>query len=118
MQYMLMCFFDEDRWTDLPEAIRRQLMQDYRALIREIGRSGRLRGSVKLRPSTVSTTVRECGGKLLITDGPFAETREQLGGYHLIECENLDEALAIAQRIPTVRAGGSIEVRPVEETYA
>jgi hypothetical protein len=118
VRYMLMCFFEEDRWADLPEALRQQVMQDYITLIREIGQSGRLLGSVKLRPSTVSTTVRECGGKLLITDGPFAETREQLGGYHLVECENLDEALAIAQRIPTVRAGGSIEVRPVEETYA
>jgi len=118
VQYMLMCFFDENRWAGLPEATRRQLMQDYNELIREIGRSSRLRGSVKLRPSTVSTTLREWGGKLLITDGPFAETREQLGGYHLVECDNLDEALALARRIPTVRAGGSIEVRPVEERYA
>jgi hypothetical protein len=61
----------------------------------------------------MATTLREKNGKLVTTDGPFAESKEQLGGYHLVECRDLDEAMAIAGRIPTLRVGGSIEVRPV-----
>jgi hypothetical protein len=64
----------------------------------------------------MATTVRARNGKLITTDGPFAETREQLGGYRVVECQDLDEAIAIARRIPTLRAGGSIEVRPVVAT--
>lgn len=66
------------------------------------------------RPTSSATTVRMKSGKLALTDGPFAETKEQLGGYHLVECRDLDEALSIAARIPTLSAGGAIEVRPLE----
>ncbi len=117
MQYMLMCCIDEESWAKVPDARKGEIMQEYDELIQWIGESGRLRASVKLRPSATSTTVREQNGKTVITDGPFAETKEQLGGYHLVECKDLDEAMSIAARIPTLRVGGSIDVRPVEQAF-
>jgi hypothetical protein len=116
MEYMLMCCIDEERWTGLPEAERDRVMREYDALIRDIGASGRLRASVKLQPSATSTTVRESSNRTVITDGPFAETKEQLGGYHVVECRDLDEAIAIAARIPSLRVGGAVDVRPIENS--
>jgi hypothetical protein len=113
MQYLLMCCFDETRWAQLPDAQKGQIMQEYRAFMQGIVTSGHFRAGAKLHPSSMATTVREQHGKLLTTDGPFAETKEQLGGYHLVECQDLDEALALAGRIPTLRVGGVVEVRPV-----
>jgi hypothetical protein len=113
MQYLLMCCFDEERWAQMPNAQKDQIMQEYDAFIQSLVKSGHFRASAKLQPTSMATTVREQHGKRLITDGPFAETKEQFGGYHLIECQDLDEALAIAGRIPTLRVGGVIEVRPV-----
>ena len=114
MEYMLMCCIDEERWAKLPEAQKGQIMEEYGELMQAMEKSGRVRASAKLQPSSSGTTVRETNGKPVITDGPFAETKEQLGGYHLVECNDLDEAISIALRIPTLRVGGSIEVRPVE----
>jgi hypothetical protein len=114
---MLMCCIDEEAWAKVPEARKGEIMQEYDELIQSIGQSGRLRASVKLQPSATSTTIREKNGKTVITDGPFAETKEQLGGYHVVECRNLDEAMSIAARIPTLRVGGSIDVRPVEQSF-
>jgi len=116
VQYLLMCCFDEELWAKLPETQKGKVMQEYDELMQAIGKSGHLRASVKLEPSSTSTTVRENNGRPVITDGPFAETKEQVGGYHLVECKDLDEAISIAVRIPTIRVGGSIEVRPVEPT--
>lgn len=113
MQYPLLCCFDETRWAQMPDAQRDQIMQEYREFIQDIVTSGHYRASAKLQPTAMATTVRQKGGKLITTDGPFAETKEQLGGYHLIACQDLDEALAIAGRIPTLRVGAAIEVRPV-----
>lgn len=116
MRYLLMCCFEEDRWEKIPEPERNAIMQEYGAWIQSIEQSGHHIATAKLGPSSTATTVRAKGGKPVITDGPFAETKEQLGGYHLIECKDLDEAIAIAGRIPTLRVGGTIEVRPVEPT--
>jgi hypothetical protein len=113
MQYMLMCCFDETLWAKMPEVQKGQIMQEYGAFIQSIVKSGHFRASTKLHPTSMATTVREQHGKLITTDGPFAETKEQLGGYHLVECQDLDEAIEIARRIPTLRVGGTIEVRPV-----
>jgi hypothetical protein len=88
-------------------------MQEYDEFMQGIVKSGHFRAGAQLQPTSMATTVREQYGKLITTDGPFAETKEQLGGYHLVECQDLDEALAIARRIPTLRVGGAIEVRPV-----
>ena len=89
-------------------------MQEYGELMQAIEKSGRVRASAKLQPSSSGTTVREQNGKPFITDGPFAETKEQLGGYHVVECKDLDEAISVALSFPTLRVGGAIEVRPVE----
>jgi len=113
MQYMLMCCFDETRWAQLPDAQKDQIMQEYSEFIQGIVKSGHFRAGARLHPTSMATTVREQHGQRITTDGPFAESKEQLGGYHLIECQDLDEALAIAGRIPTLRVGGVIEVRPV-----
>lgn len=113
MQYMLMCCINEYAWDSLPEAQKDKIMRDYGELIQDLVKSGRFRGGGQLHPTAAATTVRMKHGKLAFTDGPFAETKEQLGGYHLVECHDLDEAMAIAARIPTLHAGGAIEVRPV-----
>jgi hypothetical protein len=113
MQYLLMCCFDEAQWAKLPDAERGRIMDDYGKLVHELKTSGRLFAGAQLDRSANAVTVREKNGKPLITNGPFAETKEQLGGYHLIECEDRDEAVAIALRIPTLAAGGAIEARPL-----
>ena len=113
MQCLLMCCFDEAAWAKLPDAERVRIMDEYGKLVHELKTSGRLLAGAKLEQSASAVTVRKKNGKPFFTDGPFAETREQLGGYHLIECKDRDEAVSIALRIPTLAAGGSIEVRPV-----
>jgi hypothetical protein len=118
MQYLLMCCFDEEAWVKVPESQRDKIMQEYGAWQQRMVTSGHYRAGAKLGPSSSATTVREKNGKPVITDGPFVETKEQLGGYHLIECKDRDEAISIAMRIPTVRVGGTIEVRPLEPESA
>ncbi|HKW51626.1 MAG TPA: YciI family protein [Candidatus Eisenbacteria bacterium] len=113
MQYLLMCCFNEDRWAQLPESQREKIMQEYAEFDQSIVKSGHFRAKAQLQSISASTTVRHQNGKPVITDGPFAETKEQLGGYHLVECRDLDEALSIAARIPTLPYGGLIEVRPL-----
>ena len=111
MQFLLMCCAEEAQWAKLPESQRAGIMEEYGKLIHELKKSGRLLAGAMLDRSGNAVTVREKNGKPVITDGPFAETKEQLGGYHLIECRDRDEAVAIALRIPTLPVGGSIEVR-------
>jgi hypothetical protein len=89
-------------------------MEAYGDWVQDTAKSGRHIATEKLGPTSAARTVRVAEGKPLITDGPFAETTEQFGGYHLIECGDLDEAVSIAQRIPTLPFGGKVEVRPVE----
>lgn len=117
MQYLLMCCIEEARWNALPEPVRARVMEDYGAWTAELDRTGRHRGSAQLASTAQAATVRRPNGKAVITDGPFAETKEQLGGYHLVECPDLDEALALASAIPTLRVGGTIEVRPVMQVF-
>ena len=110
---MLMCCFDEQRWAEMPDTQKGQIMQEYGEFVQGIVKSGHHRAGGQLQATSMATTVREKNGKLVTTDGPFAETKEQLGGYHLVECKDLDEALSIAARIPTLRVGGAVEVRPM-----
>jgi len=118
MQYLLLCCFDEKRWLELPDAQRDAIMRDYGALMKSLHESGHHLSSARLQPISTATTVRAGNGNPAVTDGPFAETKEQLGGYHLIECGNLDEAIAIARRIPTIPFGGAVEVRPLLQEQA
>lgn len=114
MQYMLMCCFDETAWNSLPDAQKDKIMRDYGDWVQSLVSSGCFRGGAKLHPAASATTVRVKNGRTVLTDGPFAETKEQLGGYHLIDCVDLSEAMSIAARIPTLPAGGSVEVRRIE----
>jgi len=112
MQYLLLIYDSEKAMTEMPEAERNQLHADYVTFTKDIMASGHHRGGDALQPTHTATTVRVRDGKTAFTDGPFAETREQLGGFYLVEAKDLDEATAIAARIPSAKVG-SIEVRPV-----
>jgi hypothetical protein len=117
VQYMLLIFDDERVWGDLSEEERGKLYAQYGAFTNELRESGALVSADQLQPSTTATLVRVREGETLTTDGPFAETKEQLGGYYLIEAESLDEAIEWAAKIPSAR-GGTIEVRPVVQLPA
>jgi hypothetical protein len=112
MQYLLLIYEDEKLWPQLPEAERGQMFAEYGKFTQDVQASGHHKGGNALQPTHTATTVRVRNGKTTTTDGPFAETREQLGGYYLIEAKDLDEATSIAARIPSARLG-CIEVRPV-----
>ena len=117
MKYMLLIYHDEQSWDAITETERQQIYGEYRKLRTDLESRGQFVTGSQLQPITMATTVRVRDGKELVTDGPFAETHEQLGGYFLIEAENLDEATSIAARIPSARTG-TIEVRPLVETAA
>jgi hypothetical protein len=112
MQYLLLIYGEEKTWDSLPDAERNKLMADFGSFTKSIVETKQFQGGNQLHPVSAATTVRVRQGKTLTTHGPFAETREQLGGYYLIEAKDLDEATAIASRIPSAKIG-SIEVRPV-----
>jgi hypothetical protein len=112
MQYLLMIYASEREESQMSEAALGKMMQDYGEYTKSIVQGGQFKGGARLRPVSDASTVRVRDGKTLITDGPFAETREQLGGFYLVEAKNLDEAIALAARIPSAR-NGSIEVRPI-----
>ncbi|WP_025034524.1 YciI family protein [Bradyrhizobium sp. DOA9] len=114
MQYLLMIYQNEVEYAKIDEATGQKILAEYQAFTQSIVQSGNYKGGDRLRPTTTATTVRVRDGKTLTTDGPFAETREQLAGYYLIEAKDIDAATAIAARIPSARIG-SIEVRPIWE---
>jgi hypothetical protein len=114
MQYLLLIYDDEKIWAKMSDAEKGKMIGEYRQFTEEITKSGQHQGGNALQPVSTATTVRVRNGKRLTTDGPFAETKEQLGGYYLVEAKNLDEAIAIAGRVPTARLG-SIEVRPIQK---
>jgi hypothetical protein len=118
MRYMFLIYSQETPEGLSPNDIAtRGLMEGHRAVIAETAAKGVLRGLDPLKPTSTATTVRTEDGKTLITDGPFAETKEQLAGYYIIECQDLDEAIAWAARIPTACKGnsGCVEIRPIVE---
>ncbi len=112
MQYLLLIYDDEKIWRDMPKEESDRMFAEYMQFSADIRKSGHHRAGDALQPVSTATTVRVRNGKTQTTDGPFAETKEQLGGYYLIEAKDLDEATKIAARIPSARIG-SIEVRPV-----
>jgi hypothetical protein len=117
MKYMLLIYHEEQAWNSHTETERQDIYREYRELIQRLQSGGKYQVGDELQPVTAARTVRVRDGKHLVTDGPFAETREQLGGFFLIEAKDLDEAAAIAAQIPSARTG-SIEVRPVVESAA
>jgi hypothetical protein len=112
MQFLLLIYHAEVEWNKQTPAEMGAMYQDYMKFTQEIKDSGNYIGGNPLKPVSTATTVRVRNSKRVVTDGPFAETKEQLGGYYLVEAKDLDEALSIAARIPGAR-GGSIEVRPI-----
>ena len=112
MQYLLLIYHDESDWPRLNSAQQQATYREYRQLIQELSEGGKFLAGDQLKPAATATTVRVRGGKKKRTDGPFAETKEQLGGYFLLEVGGVDEAIEIAARIPAAK-NGSIEIREV-----
>ena len=112
MQYLLLIYDNEAKMKTATPADTAAMQKAYGEFTASIVKSGNMKAGDALQPTSTATTVRVREGKTLSTDGPFAETKEQLGGYYLIEAANLDEAIKIAARVPSA-AYGSIEVRPV-----
>jgi hypothetical protein len=115
MRYILLIYSKEEEGATPDE--RNAVVMGHRAVMEETGRRGVFRAADPLEPTATATTVRMQDGKVLITDGPFAETKEQLAGYYILDCQDLDEALAWAAQIPTGCRGGAgcVEVRPIRE---
>jgi hypothetical protein len=112
MQYMLLIYADEQAWLNLPKAELEKGYQAYMEFTQELVASGAMRGGSELSPVSTATTVRVRHGKAANIDGPFIETKEQLGGYYVIEVENMDDALKWAAKCPGAHHG-SVEVRPL-----
>ena len=112
MQYLLLIYHNETQWENLSPPQHASIYQEYRDLIQSLAAAGKYIAGDELKPTTTATTVRVRDGRQTITDGPFAETKEQLAGYFLVNGSDLDEAIAIAAQIPSAR-DGSIEIRPV-----
>jgi hypothetical protein len=111
VKYALLIYSNDTEWDALSDDEKGAIYGEYAAISETAG----VVGGHELHPAETATTVRVQGGETLTTDGPFAETKEALGGFYLFEADNLDDAIAIAARIPAARRGGAIEVRPVVE---
>jgi len=112
MQYLLMLYVNETGWPKLSKAEQEQGMAAYTAYTEALTKAGALKGTNRLQPSSLATTVRIASGKTQVLDGPYADSKEQLGGYYLIDVPDLDAALSWAARCPTV-GHGVVEVRPL-----
>jgi hypothetical protein len=116
MKYLALIYGNADSWESLGSAEQEAMRDQYRAFANDAERRGALVGGFELdTPSTATTLRASDGGDPMVTDGPFAETKEQLGGYFLLECGSLDDAIELASNIPAARKGGAVEVRPVLE---
>ena len=113
MQFLLMCCFEESQWEGIPEVQRKVIMEEYGEIVEGLKKGGHYVAGAKLEQSSRAVTVRHRNGAPAITDGPFAETKEHLGGYHVVECKDREEAIALAKRIPTLKVGGTVEVRAI-----
>jgi hypothetical protein len=114
MRYLLLCYDDEAVWDNRPESEQQQIIEETRKHVEQLKSRDRLRSAAPLHPTSMATSVRVREGKRLVTDGPFAETREQLGGFYVIDANNLDEAIEIGARHPGAR-WGTVEIRPIRE---
>ncbi len=114
MQYLCLIYDNEEEWQKLPRSEAEKIIGEYSSYTESIRKSGHYVGGNALQPTHAATTVRVRKGKLATTDGPFTETREQLGGYFLVQAKDLNEAIQLASRIPGARIG-AVEVRPIME---
>jgi len=113
MRYMLLIYGDEQAFAGMGPEEMTETFKEYAKYSDWLTEKGWLRAGDPLADTDKATTIRKQGEDVLTIDGPFAETKEQLGGYYIVECANLDEAIEAAKRLPTVQAGGSVEVRPI-----
>ena len=114
MKYLCLIYENEKSWETMPKDQADALLGEYGTFTEDIQKSGHLLGGEALQPTQSATTIRVRNGKISTTDGPFAETKEQLGGYYLIEARDLNDAIKVAAKIPSARHG-SVEIRPVME---
>ena len=114
MRYLCLIYEDEKNWEKLPKEQADTIMGDYFSFTEGIRQGGQYIGGEALQPTATATTVRVRNGRISTTDGPFAETKEQLGGYYLVNAKDLNEAIQVAARIPGAKSG-SVEVRPIME---
>jgi len=114
MKYALLIYADETGWDSASEGQKQALLERYEAFSDDVAARGMMRGGEQLHTTASATTVRVRNDETLVVDGPFAETKEQLGGFFLVECENVDEAIELAARIPGAQTG-AVEVRPIVE---
>jgi hypothetical protein len=117
MKYLCLIYENEKGWETMPPADSEAIMNEYFTFTADIQKNGKLVASEALQPTQTATTVRVRNGKISTTDGPFAETKEQLGGFYLIEAIDLNDAIQVAARIPSARSG-AVEVRPVVDFSA
>jgi hypothetical protein len=114
MRYALLIYASEQDWASQTEEESQAVNQEYMAFTKDIVDRGLMKGGEALQPTSTATSVRVRNGDTLTTDGPFAETKDQLGGFYLVDCKDLDEAVEVAAGIPDARRG-TIEVRPIME---
>jgi len=112
VKYILLMYGSEERWQSMGKEDMERIYAAHRAYGEEMRKAGVVRGGAELKPISTATTVRFTGGRPRTTDGPFAETKEQLGGYYIIEVDDLEQALAWAEKMPGMTDGG-VEVRPL-----
>jgi len=115
MKYLCLIYSDEAAWDAMPKAETDTMMREFGAFTDSIKKSGHWLAGQRLQNAATATTIRSRNGRMSTTDGPFAETKERLGGFYMIEAKDLNDAIQVASRIPSVRVG-SIEVRPIFET--
>ena len=114
MRYMLLICGDESNVEATADTGSSGMLPEYQAFVEEMGKRGVLQGGERLRPTSDATSVQVRAGEVLTSDGPFAETKEQIGGYFVVDCKDLDEAIGVAAKIPGAQHG-TIEVRPIWE---
>jgi hypothetical protein len=113
MRYLLLIYGDEKAYAGMSTEQTEATLGEFEKYSAWLVEKGWMRAGDQLADTDQATTVRQAEGKVLATDGPFTETKEQLGGYYIVECANLDEAIEAAGRVPSLAAGGSVEVRPL-----
>jgi hypothetical protein len=113
MHYLLMIHGDEREWVELSDDEQSAVRAEYGRFAQTARESGKLVGAGELQPTDRATTVRRRDGEIVLVDGPYADTKEALGGYFLVEADSIDDAVELAKQLPPPRTGGGIEVRPV-----
>jgi hypothetical protein len=118
MQYAILIHIDEQSWDRLPESERQQVKADTDVLAEDLTRSGKLKGAAVLQGAYTGRTLTRKRNEFVLTDGPFAETKEVLAGFQLVECDTIEEAIEIAKRFPGLQQGFRLEIRPVGDNCA